>query len=68
MAGALIRYVCRNTAHQRAHSELISPVTLHQSEWAFCPAGFTGEHEWEHIEGATLDGLRRRTSEVPEKV
>jgi hypothetical protein len=64
MAGALIRYVCRNNAHQRTRSELTSHVTLHEDEWAFCPAGFTGEHMWERIEGATLDALRRRGSEV----
>ena len=64
MAGALIRYVCRNNAHQHKHSELTSPVTLHEDEWAFCPAGFIGEHTWERIEGSTLDALRRRGSEV----
>jgi hypothetical protein len=46
MAGALIRYVCRNTEHQHTRSELTSPVTLHEGEWAFCPAGFVGEHTW----------------------
>lgn len=64
MAAPLIRYVCRNDAHQRTRSELTSPVTLHEDEWAFCPAGFVGEHAWERIEGATLDALRRRSSEV----
>jgi hypothetical protein len=68
MAGALIRYVCRNTEHQHTRSELTSPVTLHEGEWAFCPAGFVGEHTWERIEGATLDALRRRSSEVSTKV
>ena len=68
MAGALIRYVCRNNAHQRTRSELTSHVTLHEDEWAFCPAGFIGEHRWERIEGATLDALRRRSSEVSVKV
>jgi hypothetical protein len=64
MAGALIRYVCRSTAHQHARSGLTSPVTLHQNEWAFCPAGFIGEHTWEQIEGETLETLRRRSAEV----
>jgi hypothetical protein len=67
MAGALIRYVCRNNAHQHTRSELTSPVTLHEDEWAFCPAGFIGEHTWERIEGATLDALRRHSSEVSVK-
>ena len=68
MAGAVIRYVCRNKAHQHARSEVTSPVTLHDKEWAFCPAGFIGEHTWERIEGTTLDALRRRIHEVPVKV
>ena len=64
MAGALIRYVCRTEAHQRTRDGLPSPVTLHDSEWAFCPAGFIGEHTWEHIEGETLETLRHRSIEV----
>ena len=64
MAGALIRYVCRNTAHEHARSAATSPVTLHENEWAFCPAGFIGEHAWEQIEGETFETLRRRPAEV----
>ena len=64
MAGALIRYVCRNTARARARSAVTSPVTLHENEWAFCPAGFIGEHTWEQIEGETLETLRRRSADV----
>jgi hypothetical protein len=68
MAGALIRFVCRTSEHQRARVELSSPVTLHEEDWAFCPAGLTEGHTWERIEGATLDALRHRTSEVRVKV
>jgi hypothetical protein len=64
MAGGLIRFVCRKTEHQRAQASVNSPVTLHDQEWAFCPAGVTDGHMWERIEGATLDALRHRTSEV----
>ena len=69
MAGALIRFVCRSTEHQRASSiAMTSPVTLHEQSWAFCPAGATGGHAWERIEGATLEALRHRWSEVRVKV
>jgi hypothetical protein len=64
MAGALIRFVCRKTEHQHASRDVTSPVTLHEQEWAFCPAGVTEGHTWERIEGATLDALRHRSSEV----
>jgi hypothetical protein len=68
MAGALIRFVCRKSEHQRASGSLTSPVTLHEEEWAFCPAGATTGHTWERIEGSTLDALRHRLSEVRIKV
>ena len=64
MAGALIRFVCRNSEHQRARGEVSSPVTLHQEEWAFCPAGVNSGHAWERIEGATLAELRSRVVEA----
>jgi hypothetical protein len=64
MAKALIRFVCRESEHQRASASVTSPVTLNEEEWAFCPAGVVGGHVWERIEGATLDELRRRRSEV----
>jgi hypothetical protein len=68
MAKALIRFVCRESEHQRASASVTSPVTLHEEEWAFCPAGVVGGHMWERIEGATLDELRRHRSEVRAKV
>jgi hypothetical protein len=68
MAGALIRFVCRTSEHQRARGEVSSPVTLHQAEWAFCPAGLTSGHTWERIEGATLAELRLHVVEARTKV
>ncbi|HLA13528.1 MAG TPA: hypothetical protein VJZ25_00765 [Gemmatimonadaceae bacterium] len=68
MAGALIRFVCRENEHQRARASVNSPVTLHEQEWAFCPAGVAEGHTWERIAGAPLDELRHRTSEVRVKV
>ena len=68
MAGARIRFVCRNSEHQRARGDVSSPVTLHQEEWAFCPAGHTNGHAWERIEGATLADLRLHVAEARTKV
>ena len=58
MSGALIRFVCRNAEHQGARNDVSSPVTLHEHEWAFCPAGLTTGHAWERVEGTTLEALR----------
>ena len=68
MAKGLIRFVCRNSEHQRASASVTSPVTLHEQEWAFCPAGVITGHTWERIDGAALDELRRRSTEVRVKV
>ena len=68
MAGALIRFVCRNSEHQRARGDVSSPVTLHQEEWAFCPAGLSAGHVWERIEGATLAELRSHVAAARIKV
>ncbi|HKY51847.1 MAG TPA: hypothetical protein VJP45_11385 [Candidatus Limnocylindria bacterium] len=64
MAGAVIRFVCRNNAHRRMTSDVSNPVTLHGQEWAFCPAGVAEDHTWERIEGATLAELRLRAVET----
>jgi hypothetical protein len=68
MAGALIRFVCRNSEHQRGRGEVSSPVTLHEEQWAFCPVGLTTGHTWERIEGATLAELRLHVAEARLKV
>jgi hypothetical protein len=67
MAGALIRFVCRNSEHQHARNAISSPVTRHEQDWAFCPAGLTEGHMWERIEGRTLAEVRH-ASEVRVKV
>ncbi len=58
MSGALIRFVCRNAEHQVARNDVSSPVTLHEHEWAFCPAGVIADHAWERVEGTTVEALR----------
>ena len=63
MSGALIRFVCRNAEHQGARNDVSSPVTLHEHEWAFCPAGLTGDHTWERVEGTPVEALRTYRSE-----
>ena len=68
MSGALIRFVCRKAEHQRRNTDVSNPVTLHQHEWAFCPAGLSDGHTWERIDDTTLETLRHRTVETRTKV
>lgn len=43
----------------------VSPVTIHDGVWAFCPAGAQSEHVWEAIEPVTLANLRLTESARP---
>ena len=62
MSTDLVRYVCRLRDHVDASHDMaaptVSPVTIHDGVWAFCPAGAQSEHVWEAIEPVTLATLR----------
>jgi hypothetical protein len=53
---ATIHSVCVRPQHRaRGTGERI--LTVHHGEWAFCPDGAEGEHDWKPIEPVTLDEL-----------
>lgn len=54
---ALIRFVCRTPGHRVGNGKLSSPITMHQGEWSFCPAGADADHAWEQIPGITREAL-----------
>ncbi|MBU6423539.1 MAG: hypothetical protein KGJ98_13780 [Chloroflexota bacterium] len=61
----LIHHFCRNPDHQKPARDPMddpsaNPVTLNGKEWAFCPAGAKRDHQWDRIDGLTLDELRER--------
>ena len=62
MNSNLVRFVCRAKVHVDASKNATvavgSPVTIHESAWAYCPAGARTEHVWEPIEPVTLADLR----------
>lgn len=62
MNSNLVRFICRAKVHVDASKNATvaagSPVTIHESAWAYCPAGARSEHVWEAIEPVTLADLR----------
>jgi len=61
---ALMQFRCRAVRHQdpavlRAQ---VSPITLHQRLWAYCPLGVDESHEWEKLEGGrSFEELKRKS-------
>jgi hypothetical protein len=62
MNSNLVRFICRAKIHvdasRNATVAVGSPVTIHESAWAYCPAGARSEHVWEAIEPVTLADLK----------
>ena len=61
---ALIQFRCRAIDHQNPAvlDVTVSPITLHEHHWAYCPLGVPDGHEWARLEiGRSLDEIRRTT-------
>jgi hypothetical protein len=62
MNSNLVRFICRAKVHVDASRNATvaagSPVTIHESSWAYCAAGARTEHLWEEIEPVTLTNLK----------
>ena len=56
----LVKFVCAAKAHAVGHSD--AALTIHDGEWAFCPAGAdeTG-HQWVPSDGLPLADAMRFT-------
>jgi hypothetical protein len=61
---ALIQFRCQAIEHQNAAvlDVSVSPITLHERHWAYCPLGVPEGHEWAKLEtGRSFDEVRRMT-------
>ena len=61
---ALIQFRCRAIEHQSPAvlNVAVSPITLHENSWAYCPLGVQEGHEWARLEiGRPLNEMRRTT-------
>lgn len=54
---ALIEFVC--VAPDHAEPGAAGTVTVHQRNWAYCPRGSEGGHEWIRVGGITTDTARK---------
>jgi hypothetical protein len=52
-----IHSVCVRPEHRVSRD--LRVVTVHDGEWAFCPGGVNGGHEWLAIEPIGLEALAR---------
>ena len=61
---ALIQFRCRAIEHQSPAvlNVTVSPITLHERQWAYCPLGVPDGHEWSELEiGRSFDEVSRTT-------
>src|SRR5207248_10899146 len=70
MEAGMVSYICTAEAHPANASDGGLGLTIHEAEWAFCPAGQTADHRWSPIARTSLEELARaamtaaRASEV----
>jgi hypothetical protein len=61
MSSAAIHFVCVADKHQERTrgGPYVSPLTINDGQWAYCPAGLTTEHSWLEITPTPVDDVRR---------
>jgi hypothetical protein len=61
---ALFEFICRAQAHQSRPSadakRPVNPITIHGRSWAYCPCGAETGHDWQQIEGLSLEEVMRQ--------
>ena len=64
----LIYFRCRETRHQIGaphDGQPGSPITWHESRWAYCPLGVAEGHDWVRLEvGSSVSELKRAVREA----
>ena len=62
MDSNLVRFVCRAKVHLEADGAamgaIVSPVTINDGTWAYCPAGAGSDHDWEAIDPVSMADLK----------
>lgn len=57
-AGARVGYVCMAAAHLNNNGALVDHLTIHQTDWAYCPSNVrTDGHDWKPTGGVSMGDL-----------
>jgi hypothetical protein len=57
-AGARIGFMCMAAAHLDQNGALVDHLTIHKTDWAYCPSNVRIDgHDWKPTGGVTLGEL-----------
>jgi hypothetical protein len=57
-AGARVGFICVAPAHLEKDGALVDHLTIHQTDWAYCPSNVrTNGHDWKATGGVSLGDL-----------
>ena len=57
-AGATIGFLCMRPEHLDKNGAAVDHITVHEREWAYCPANVrTDGHDWKATGGVTMGEL-----------
>lgn len=57
-AGARVAFICVAPAHLDKNGALVDHLTIHETDWAYCPSNVrTDGHDWKATGGVTMGEL-----------
>lgn len=57
-AGARVGFICVAPAHLDENGGLVDHLTIHETDWAYCPSNVrTDGHDWKATGGVSLGDL-----------
>jgi hypothetical protein len=57
-AGAKVGFICTAAAHLNKNGVLVDHLTIHETDWAYCPSNVrTDGHDWKPTGGVSMGDL-----------
>jgi hypothetical protein len=57
-AGARVGFICMTPAHLDKNGASVDHLTIHETDWAYCPSNVrTDGHEWKPTGGVSMGDL-----------
>lgn len=57
-AGARVGFICVASAHLEKNGAVVDHLTIHETDWAYCPSNVrTDGHDWKATGGVSLGDL-----------